>query len=196
MYRLLSIKQCLYWTNVLGLLTVNSVENYFSTAIQYDWFFNSLHIFGTPNAVITLLWSLLIDLTTISYSDNHKLDSSVFKNALTSMSIWRNGANLSSFTSQSDINVCWLPVSNKTLTTQNLSSRLFMTHALTVCNTIVVSLFTKQVAVCSLAGALCYYYFDQNWLYAANNFRGNIMRYDDFLLLYNKNILSYFDSFS
>ena len=51
---------------------------------------------------------LHIDLTTISYSDNFKLYSSVL----------RNGANLSSFTSRSDINVCWLPVSNKILTTQ------------------------------------------------------------------------------
>ena len=38
------------------------------------------------------------------------------------------------------------------------------------------------MTVCSLAGVVMYYYFDQNWvywdLYAANNFRGNIMRYD------------------
>ena len=117
---------------------------YFSTAIRCDWFFNLLHFFGTPNAVITLLWSLHIDLTTISYSDNFKLDSSVL----------RNGANLSSFTSWSDINVCWFPVSNKILTTQNWSSRLFMTHALAFCSTIVVSLFTKQVAVRLLAGGV------------------------------------------
>ena len=88
-------------------------------------------------------------------------DSSVFKNALTSISIWRNSANLSSFTSRSDINVCWLPVSNKILIIQNWSSGLFMTHVLSVCNTIVVWFYTKQMAVCSLAGGVMLLWF---WL--------------------------------
>ena len=131
------------------------IKLYFSTAIRNDWFFNSLHIFGTPVAVITLLWSLHIDLTTISYFDKFISDSSVFKNTLTYMSIWHNGANLSSFTSWSDRNVCWLPVLYKTLIRQNWSSGLFITHALAVCDTIVVLvLLTKQVTVCSLAGGV------------------------------------------
>ena len=63
-------------------------------------------------------------------------------------------ALIPNWSSMSDVNVYWLPVSNKTLTTQNWSSCLFMTHGLAVCNTIAVSLFTKQVAVCSLAGGV------------------------------------------
>ena len=82
-------------------------------------------------------------------------------------------------------------IEQKTLITQNCSSGLFMTHALAVCNTILVSLFTKQVAVCWRV-ALCYYYFDQNLRYwdkcAANNFWSKIMRYDYFIMLYNESI--------
>ena len=130
---------------MLGLLTVSSAKN----CISRLWFAttDSLNIFGTPNAVITPLWLLHTDLTTISYSDNFILDS-----------ILRNGANLS--TSMDLVSwyksiryKCLLASSiEKTLIAQKWFSGLFMTHALAVCNTIAVTLFTKQVPICSLAG--------------------------------------------
>ena len=101
MYRLLLINRCLYCPNVVDLLTINSLENCISR-LRFDA--TDFLIY----CIFLVHLMLHIDLTTISYSDNFKLDSSVL----------RNGANLSSFTSRSDINVCWLPVSNKILTTQ------------------------------------------------------------------------------
>ena len=51
----------MYWPNMLGLLTVNSLEN----CISLLRFFRLLHVFGTPNAAVTLLLLLRTDLTTI-----------------------------------------------------------------------------------------------------------------------------------
>lgn len=65
------------------------------------------------------------------YSDNFVLDSVVFKNSLT-IGICSCGANLSSCTSRSGINICWFSVLNKTVITQNKYSGLFMAHAVTV----------------------------------------------------------------
>ena len=123
---------------------------YFSTANLYNCFFMSVHIFGTPNAVITFLSSVNKDLITFHIHSISSLILLYSKNALTPISSLRKGFSLSSLTTRSDINVCWLPVSSKLFTTQNWSSVIFIINPLAVCNKIAVSFLAKQVAVSSV----------------------------------------------
>ena len=80
----------------------------------------SVHIFGTPNAVITLLSSVRSDLTPVSYSINFIfLELIILYSEMRSYQLDAKVFNLSSLTARSDINVCLLPISSKIFATQN-----------------------------------------------------------------------------